>query len=82
MNQKEIWTVVKPSVGLPLFLGSVAVTSLLVHYAILSHTTWYPAYWEGHKTVRASMVEPAQPAVLGSITQATAPTTLAALTTK
>jgi light-harvesting protein B-800-850 alpha chain len=86
MNQKEIWCVVKPSVGLPLFLGSVAVTSLIVHYAILSHTTWMSAYWEGHKTVRASMVEPAvepaKPAVLGSITQANGPTTLAALTTK
>ena len=41
MNQWQIWTVVKPTVGLPLLLGSVAVTSLLVHYAILSHTTWY-----------------------------------------
>ncbi len=28
MNQGRIWTVVKPTVGLPLFLGSVAVTSL------------------------------------------------------
>jgi len=47
MNQGRIWTVVKPSVGLPLFLGSVAVTSLLVHYAVLSHTTWMAAYWQG-----------------------------------
>ncbi len=50
MNQWQIWTVVKPTVGLPLLLGSVAGTSLLLHYAILSHTSWYPAYWEGgHK---------------------------------
>jgi light-harvesting protein B-800-850 alpha chain len=47
MNQGRIWTVVKPTVGLPLLIGSAAVTSLLVHYAILSHTTWYPSYWEG-----------------------------------
>ena len=47
MNQGRIWTVVKPSIGLPLIIGGAAVTSLLVHYAILSHTTWYPAYWNG-----------------------------------
>ena len=47
MNQGKIWTVVSPSVGLPLLLGSVTVIALLVHLAILSHTTWYPAYWQG-----------------------------------
>ena len=36
MNQGRIWTVVSPSVGLPLFLGGVAVTAVVVHFAILS----------------------------------------------
>ena len=49
MNQGRIWTVVKPTVGLPLFLGAVAVTSLLVHGAILTHTTWYSALYQGGK---------------------------------
>lgn len=49
MNQGKIWLVVNPSVGLPLFLGSVAVIALLVHFAVLSHTTWFPAYWNGGK---------------------------------
>lgn len=53
MNQAKIWLVVKPSVGLPLFLGSVAVIALLVHYAVLSHTTWFPAYFEGHAKAAA-----------------------------
>jgi len=48
MNQARIWTVVKPTVGLPLFLGAVATTALLVHYAILTHTTWFAGYWNGH----------------------------------
>ncbi len=43
----KIWCVVKPSVGLPLFLGSVAVIALLVHASILTNTTWMKAYWEG-----------------------------------
>ncbi|RBP11343.1 light-harvesting protein B-800-850 alpha chain [Roseiarcus fermentans] len=48
MNQGRIWTVVSPSIGLPLIIGGAAITALLVHFAVLSHTTWYPAYWEGH----------------------------------
>jgi light-harvesting protein B-800-850 alpha chain len=47
MNQGRIWCVVKPTVGLPLFLGSVALISLIVHYAILTHTTWFPAFFQG-----------------------------------
>ena len=47
MNQGKIWTVVSPSIGLPLLLGSVTVIALLVHLAVLSHTTWFPAYWQG-----------------------------------
>lgn len=47
MNQGKIWLVVKPTVGLPLFLGSVALISLLVHFAVLSHTTWVSDFWNG-----------------------------------
>lgn len=47
MNQGRIWCVVHPTVGLPLFLGSVAVTSLIVHYSVLSNTTWFSSYWNG-----------------------------------
>ena len=49
MNQAKLWLVVKPTVGLPLLIGGVAVTSLLVHYAILSHTTWVSNFWQGGK---------------------------------
>ena len=47
MNQGRIWTVVPPSVGLPLLIGGAAVTAIIVHVAVLTHTTWYPGYWEG-----------------------------------
>jgi light-harvesting protein B-800-850 alpha chain len=53
MNQGKIWTVVNPSVGLPALLASVTVIAILVHVAILSHTTWFPAYWQGGKKVAA-----------------------------
>ena len=47
MNQGRIWTVVSPNHGLPLLIGSVALTSLIVHYTLLSHTSWFGAYWNG-----------------------------------
>lgn len=47
MNQGRIWCVVSPSVGLPLLLGAVALIALLVHYMLLSNTSWFPAYWGG-----------------------------------
>lgn len=55
MNQGKIWRVVNPTVGVPLFLGAVAVTSLFVHYQLLTHTSWMPAYYQGKaKTVAAA----------------------------
>ncbi len=47
MNNGKMWLVVKPAVGLPLFLGGVITISLIVHYAILSNTTWFPAFFGG-----------------------------------
>ena len=61
MNQARIWCVVKPTVGLPLFLGTVLTISLLIHYAVLSHTTWMGGYWQGAKAHAVAMA-PAEPA--------------------
>jgi light-harvesting protein B-800-850 alpha chain len=49
--------VVKPSVGIPLFLGAVAVSSFAVHYALLTHTTWLPKYYEGNTSAKTASVE-------------------------
>ncbi|WP_374332349.1 light-harvesting protein [Aestuariivirga sp.] len=54
MNQGRIWCVVNPTVGLPLLIGSVAVTSLVVHAEILSNTTWMSSYWQGAAAKTAS----------------------------
>ncbi len=48
-GQAGIWLVVPPKVGLPLFLGTVTLIALLVHAAILNHTSWFSAYWQGGK---------------------------------
>ena len=62
MNQGRIWCVVNPSVGLPLFIGGVAVTSLVVHAAIMTHTPWMSSYWTGAAKPKTAMNGEAAPA--------------------
>lgn len=47
MNNAKMWLVVKPTVGVPLFLTGVAVASFAVHLAVLSKTNWYEDYLIG-----------------------------------
>ena len=62
MNQGRIWTVVSPTVGLPLLLGTVTGIALLVHAAIITNTTWYPNYWQGSAKKAAELSVPAKAA--------------------
>jgi light-harvesting protein B-800-850 alpha chain len=61
MNQGRIWCVVNPSIGLPLFLGSVALMSFTVHFAVLNNTTWIKDYWSGVPQKHASVQEETAP---------------------
>jgi light-harvesting protein B-800-850 alpha chain len=47
MNNAKMWLVVKPTVGVPLFLTAVAVGSFAVHLAVLSKTNWYNDFLVG-----------------------------------
>jgi light-harvesting protein B-800-850 alpha chain len=59
--------VVHPTVGLPLFLASVALTSLAVHTAVMTHTTWMSSYWAGSTRTKVSMeTTPPSVAVTGA----------------
>ncbi len=81
MNQGKIWLVVKPTVGLPLFLGGVTVIALSVHAAILTHTDWYPGYYNGGhkaKAAAAAAAEVAAPTAVASATTPPVPETAAA----
>ncbi|ABD09124.1 Antenna complex, alpha/beta subunit [Rhodopseudomonas palustris HaA2] len=60
MNQGKLWTVVNPTVGLPLLLGGVATMAFLVHFAVLQNTTWVSAFMNGK--VVAAAPAPAAPA--------------------
>jgi len=43
----KLWCVVKPSVGVPIFLGAVAVGSFAVHLALVMNTTWIKDFLNG-----------------------------------
>ena len=60
MNNAKLWTVVKPSTGLPLLLGAVAVAALIVHAGLLTNTTWFANYWNGNPMATVVAVAPAQ----------------------
>jgi light-harvesting protein B-800-850 alpha chain len=47
MNNSKLWLVVKPTVGIPLFLSAVAIGSFAVHVAVLSNTTWVADFLSG-----------------------------------
>ena len=49
MNNAKMWLVVKPTVGVPLFLTAVAVGSFAVHVAVLSNTTWVSDFLSGNE---------------------------------
>jgi light-harvesting protein B-800-850 alpha chain len=57
----KIWCVVKPSVGIPIIIGAVAVASFSVHLALTLNTTWVKGFLNGSagKVAAAStQVEP------------------------
>lgn len=47
MNNAKMWLVVPPAVGVPVFLGAVAVGSFAVHVAVLSNTSWVADFLKG-----------------------------------
>ena len=50
----KIWTVVKPSVGIPIFLAAVAIGSFSVHLALTLNTTWVKSFLNGGSKVVAT----------------------------
>ena len=54
----KMWTVVRPQVGVPIFLIAVAVASFSVHLAITLNTTWVKGFLNGgQKAVAAAPAE-------------------------
>ncbi len=43
----KMWCVVKPSVGIPIIIGAVAIASFSVHLALTMNTTWVKDFLNG-----------------------------------
>jgi light-harvesting protein B-800-850 alpha chain len=76
MNNGKIWLVVKPTVGLPAFLGGVTIIALCVHAAVLSNAGWYKQYYNGKAAPKtAAATQPADGATPAATPLAAAPPT-------
>lgn len=72
MNQGRIWCVVQPTIGLPLFLGSVALMSFTVHFAVLNNSSWMKDFYNGVPLKTAAVEEVTTPsAAVASNTKST-----------
>ena len=49
MNNARMWTVVNPTVGLPLFFIGVALTSLTVHASIMQNSSFMGQFFAGEE---------------------------------
>ncbi|MEX5729873.1 light-harvesting protein B-800-850 alpha chain [Rhodovulum iodosum] len=58
MNNAKVWLVVSPTVGVPVFLAAVAISSFLVHVALVMNTDWMYEYHNGGAMVEeAAMID-------------------------
>ncbi len=63
MNNAKMWLVVPPAVGVPVFLGAVAVGSFSVHVAVLSNTSWVSDFLSGQELGTGDAMEAAASAL-------------------
>ncbi|MFN3262573.1 MAG: light-harvesting protein [Pikeienuella sp.] len=80
MNNAKMWLVVKPTVGIPLFLSAVAIGSFAVHVAVLSNTTWVSDFLSGREIGSGDKMAAAQDVAPAVSPAAFATTTSAAMT--
>lgn len=67
MNNAKLWLVVKPTVGVPLFLTAVAVSSFATHVAVMKYSKWLPEFYAGaviEKQADVAMAGPGSSAVV------------------
>lgn len=62
----KLWCVVKPSVGIPLIIGAVAVGSFAVHVALLTNTDWVPKFLNGGPPAKVAQAPDAQAPTLAA----------------
>ncbi len=63
MISAKMWTAVKPSVGIPVFIAAVAIASFSVHLALTLNTTWAQGFLNGSAGKVVAAAPAAEPAV-------------------
>jgi len=58
----KMWCVVKPSVGIPIFIAAVAIASFSVHLALTINTNWVKNFLNGGTKAVATAAAPADAA--------------------
>ncbi len=65
----KIWLYVKPSTGIPVYLGAVAIAAFSVHLALVLNTNWLKGYFNGgQKAAAVTASADAVPALPGALT--------------
>jgi light-harvesting protein B-800-850 alpha chain len=59
MKEGRIFLYVSPNVIIPIMFLVLVMTSLAVHYSILSNTTWFGDFWQGAAAPAAAAAAPA-----------------------
>lgn len=52
MNNARLWTIVNPTVGVPLFFIGVMIASIYIHYMLLTNTNWFNGVGYGTEMVQ------------------------------
>jgi light-harvesting protein B-800-850 alpha chain len=63
MIYSKMWCVVKPAVGIPVFIAAVAISSFSVHLALTLNTTWVKGFLNGSAGKVVAAAPAAEPAV-------------------
>ena len=63
----KLWTVVRPSVGIPIIIGAVAIASFSVHLALTLNTTWVKKFLNGSAAQTAAISTEAPPVAALSV---------------
>jgi light-harvesting protein B-800-850 alpha chain len=58
----KMWTVVRPQVGIPMFIAAVAIASFSVHLALTVNTTWVKNFLNGNSAKAVAAAPAAEPA--------------------
>lgn len=72
MNNARMWTVVSPTVGLPLFFLGVATTSLIVHASIMTNSDYMGKFFSGTEMSETAALDVDAPVHTASATSAMA----------